>query len=166
MIAQCRQRSVPSLSSPLFSFYCRASRRVPVRHFQVIWYPCSLLCSFHESLAHFIFPMPSGIRLGSNNAIELNRSLIIRTSLLHSLDGIHGLALVENAILHDDSIVHFHECAIAFVPERCFAVAVASAGAGDHMRQLQLAAFEPHIHKIVLWLEPSHHGLPARAAKS
>src|SRR5262245_14513937 len=73
----------------------------------------------------------------------------------------------QHAVLHDDLIVYFHEHASAFVPKGCLAVAVARAGAGDHMRQAQLSAAETDIDELIFrQLELSHHRLPIRASKA
>jgi hypothetical protein len=77
-----------------------------------------------------------------------------------------GSLLLQHAILHDDFIVDFHQDASAFVPESCFAVAVARARAGDHVWQAQLVASETDIDELILCLELCHHRLPVRAAKA
>src|SRR5262245_27403720 len=52
------------------------------------------------------------------------------------------------------------------MPERCLAIAVASAGAGDDVRQAQIAAGETDVDKLIFWqLKLSHHRLSIRAAK-
>src|SRR5262249_35029159 len=76
-------------------------------------------------------------------------------------------ALLQHAILHDDFVVDFHQHASASVPEGYLAIAVARAGAGDRVRQPQLAAGEAHIDELIFrQLELSHHRLPVRAAKA
>ena len=73
---------------------------------------------------------------------------------------------LQHAVLHNDFVVYFHKHAIALVPESRLAVAVASAGAGDHMRQAQIVTREVHRDELILRLERSHYRLPVRAAKA
>src|SRR4030095_2387676 len=74
---------------------------------------------------------------------------------------------LQHAVLHDDFIVHFHKHAPASVPEGCLAVAVARARARAHVRQVQLAAAETNVDKLVFWqMELSHHRLPIRTTKA
>src|SRR5215471_19390767 len=74
---------------------------------------------------------------------------------------------LQHAILHHDFIVDLHKHALASVPKGCLAVAVARAGARDHVRQPELAAGEAHVDELIFWqLELSHHRLPVRAAKT
>ncbi len=69
--------------------------------------------------------------------------------------------------MHNDFVIDFHQHAPASVPEGCLAVAVARAGAGEDVRQAQVAAGETNADKLVFWqLELSQHRLPVRAAKA
>src|SRR5262245_18705560 len=73
----------------------------------------------------------------------------------------------QHAVLHDDLIVYFHKHAPAFVPERCLAIAVARAGAGDDVRQSQLPAGKTDIDELIFWqMELRHHRLSIRTAKA
>jgi hypothetical protein len=69
--------------------------------------------------------------------------------------------------LHHDLIVYLHKHAFASVPKSCLSIAIARAGTGDHVRQVQLAAGETNVDELIFWqLELSHYRLPVRAAKA
>jgi hypothetical protein len=69
--------------------------------------------------------------------------------------------------LHNDLIVYFDKHAPASIPEGRLAIAVTSAGAGDDMRQAELAAGEADVDELIFWqLELSHYRLPFRTPKA
>jgi hypothetical protein len=91
----------------------------------------------------------------------------VRSSSTAHGEKINPAALLQHTVLHDDFVVDFHQHASASVPKSCLAIAVARAGAGDHVRQPQLAPGEAHIDELIFWqLELSHYRLPVRAAKA